>query len=118
MHRRPGKARLGLLNQTLSGQFVWNLLPSIHQEAWSDEHTYEAMVTVRFEKEVDGARQAVSHGTKPLRGQLVNFIVRETLEDLEPLHEWTHPAGFVFDEEAYRYDEETKTHLVVMVKPA
>lgn len=107
-----------LLNRTLSDQFVWNLLPSIHQDAWSDEHTYEAMVTVRFEKVEGGARQAVTHGTKPLRGQLVNFIVRETLEDLEPLRTWTHPAGYTFDEEAYHYDEAAKTHHIVFVQPA
>lgn len=107
-----------LLNRTLKGQFVWNLLPSMHQEAWSDEHPYDAMVTVRFEKEDKGTRHAVSHGTKPLRGQLVNFIVRETLEEVEPLREWTHPAGYLFDEEAYAYDETTKIHQIVFVKSA
>ncbi len=122
----PGIGRVGtywrehlstLLNQTLEGRFVWNLLPGVHQDAWDDTHTYEAMVTLRFFKMVDGERKPVTHGVKPLRGQLVNFIVRETLEDLELFQEWTHPAGYRLDPEASSFDEATRTHHLVMVHP-
>lgn len=105
-----------VLNRVLQGGFVWNLLSGVHQDAWVDEHTYARMILVKFFKEVDGERKPVSHGVKPLRGQLVNFIVRETVEDLEPLLEWTHPEGYVYDPEASETDEATRTTTVVMVK--
>jgi uncharacterized protein len=105
-----------VLNRILSGRFVWNLLPSAHQDAWEDAHTYEQMVFVKFAKMEGGERKTVSHGVKPLRGQLVNYIVRETLEDLEGLREWTHPAGYVYDDESTTVDNEAKITTIVMVK--
>ena len=107
-----------VLNRTLQGRFVWNLLSGAHQEAWEDTHTYAQMVQVRFVEEKGGERKAVSHGVKPLRGQLVNFIVRETAESLEALEEWEHPAGYRYDEAASTFDAEAKTGTVVMVKAA
>ena len=105
-----------LLNETLSGKFVWDLLPNAHRTAWDDERTYEQIVQVKFYREQDGERKPVTHNVKTLRGELVNFIVRETLEDLESLHEWTHPSGYVYDEETSEFDEETRSGTVVMVK--
>lgn len=105
-----------LLNQSLKGRFVWNLLPGVHRRAWDDEHTYEQMVEVKFYREVDGERKAVTHGVKQLRGQLVNFIVRETVEDLEAFTEWRSPAGYVYDEESSTFDEETRTGTLVVVQ--
>ncbi len=109
-----------LLNRSLEGRFVWDFLPKVHQRAWDDERTYKERVRVRFEEEEDGERAAVSHGVKPLRGQLINYIVRETLEDFDDLREdeWEHPAGYRLDEEASSFDEETKTRTIVMVKQA
>lgn len=105
-----------LLNRTLEGRFVWNLLPGIHQEAWEDGHAYEEMVQVKFFVEEGGERKAVTHGVKPLRGQLVNYIARESAESLEPLREWEHPEGYRYDEAASTTEAETKTTTVVMVK--
>ena len=105
-----------LLNRTLEGRFVWDLLPGVHRDAWDDAHTYKQLVQVKFYDEKDGERKAVTHNVKPLRGQLVNFIVRETLESIEPLNEWTHPAGYRYDPEGSEFDEDTKTGTVVMVK--
>lgn len=105
-----------VLNQALEGRFVWNLLPAIHASAWEDQHTYDAMVTVRWMEEKKDGRVALSHGVKPLRGQLVNFIVRETVEDLTLFEEWQHPAGFCLDAAASTYDPSTKTHTLVMVR--
>ncbi len=105
-----------LLNQVLKDRFVWNLLPGVHQEAWEDEHTYYKMVEVKFFNEEGGERKPVSHNVKPLRGQLVNFIVRETAESLEPLREWEHPEGYRYDEAASMFDEETRTGTVAMIK--
>jgi hypothetical protein len=51
------------------------------------------------------------------RGQLVNYLVRETAEDLDELAEWEeHPDGYVFDEASTTYDDETRTWTVVMVR--
>lgn len=105
-----------LLNRTLQDQFVWDLLPSSHREAWDDDHSYEQLVQIKFYEEKDGERKPVTYNVKPLRGQLVNFIVRETVESLTPLLEWEHPAGYRYDEATSSFDEETKTSIVVMVK--
>lgn len=105
-----------LLNETLKDRFVWDLLPSVHREAWDDDHSYAQLVRVKFFIEEGGQRKAVSHNIKPLRGQLVNFIVRETAEELEPLFEWEHPAGFRYDEAASTFDEATKSGDIAMVK--
>lgn len=104
------------LNKTLQGRFLWNLLPKIHEEAWDDAHTYEAMVRVKFVHEMDGELKTVTHDVKPLRGKLVSFIVQETLEDLELFMEWKHPSGYRADESLSSYDEDSKTHSIVMVK--
>jgi uncharacterized protein len=103
------------LNRALEGRFVWNLLPGIHAEAWTDEHTYEAMIEVQFVKEQGGERKALTHGVKPLRGALVNFIVRDPAESVEALREWEAPGGFRFDEQASSFDEESRTGVAVMV---
>jgi len=105
-----------VLNRTVKDQFVWNLLPGAFSEAWEDDHSYAQMVHVKFFIEREGARSAVTHNIKPLRGQLVNFIVRETLEDLDLLATWKHPAGYVYDDEATTVDETSKIITVVMVK--
>lgn len=105
-----------VLNRALEDRFVWNLLPEVHREAWDDAHTYNLMVDVRFYVIEDGERQPVTHGVKPLRGQLVNFIVRETVEDLDNLREWEHPAGYHYDEEATTIDETTRTATISFVK--
>lgn len=105
-----------VLNETLKDRFVWDLLPGVHREAWDDAHTYRQRVQVKFVVDTGDERKAVSHNVKPLRGQLVNFIVRETVEELEPLTEWVHPAGFRYDESASEFDETTKSGVVVMVK--
>src|SRR5690606_37592454 len=74
-----------LLNRTVEGLMVWNLLPAVHEAAWENGHTYRQMVRVKFFREEGGRRVPVTHGVKALRGQLVNFIVRETPESLDPL---------------------------------
>lgn len=104
------------LNRTLQDRFVWNMLPGAHEEAWDNGITYQAMVRVRFLRFSEGELKPVTHGVKPLRGRLVNFIVRETLEELEPLLDWRHPDGYVVDRDACGYDEATRTHDIVMVR--
>lgn len=104
------------LNKTLEGRFVWNLLPKIHEEAWDDTHSYSEMVRVKFMRRVSGELKSVTHDVKTLRGKLVNFVVQETLEDLEMLLEWRHPSGYKIDESLSSFDEDKKTHSIVMVK--
>lgn len=105
-----------LLNKTIEGHFVWNLMPGSHNEAWDDDHSYDQMIEVKFMTENGGERKAITHGVKPLRGQLVNFVVREVLESLDDLMEWEHPAGFRADPDATVVDEEKRTATVTMVK--
>ena len=105
-----------ILNKTLEDHIVWNLLPGTHREAWDDDHSYQQMVTVKFFTEEKGERKPVTHGTKPLRGQLVNYLVREMIESPEELYEWVHPEGYSYDSDASSSDEETKTTELVLVK--
>ncbi|MDA1029064.1 MAG: peroxide stress protein YaaA [Bacteroidetes bacterium] len=104
------------LNQTLKDRWVWNFLPGIHEAAWSNEVTYEAMVRVKFFTQKGGVREPVNHGVKPLRGKLVNYIVKETVEDLDLLIDWKHPDGYVLDPSVSSFDEESRTHVLSMVK--
>ncbi len=105
-----------VLNRTLADRIIWNLLPATHEKAWDDEHTYLKMITVQFVREEGGERRVLTEGLQPLRGQLVNYIVRETLEDVEGLENWTHPEGYRMDEEASSFDEEGRVANVVMFK--
>ena len=105
-----------LLNETLKDHIVWNLLPKAHREMWDDERTYAKIVDVNFYDEVDGELKALTHGVKPLRGQLVNYLVREMVENIEGVMEWEHPAGYVYDESRSEFDEENKSVTLVMIK--
>lgn len=105
-----------MLNELLKDRFVWNLLPAAHQEAWEDAHTYRQMVEIKFLLEEKGVRRPLTHGVKPLRGQLVNFIVREGLEDLEGLKAWRNSEGFVLEESASEFDATTRRVVLVMIK--
>ncbi len=106
-----------LLNETLKGHVVWNLLPKAHRDAWKDEHAYDQMVEVAFYDKVEGGElKALTHGVKPLRGQLVNFLVREMVENIEGVMEWEHPAGYTYDESRSVFDEEKKMATLAMVK--
>jgi hypothetical protein len=113
---RPHVSRI--LNENLDGRWVWDLLPDERRAAWDDEHVYEARVEVQFLREEDGERVEVTGDELDIqRGQFVNYVVQETAEDLEELIEWEeHPDGFVYDDEATSYDEETKTWTAVMVQ--
>lgn len=105
-----------ILNRALQGRFVWNLLSRSYERAWTDEETYDHMVEVKFyDEKANGDRRAVSHNVKTLRGQLVNFIVRESVEEIEPLRNWWHPSGYRFDEEASEIDLDGKQSTLVMV---
>ncbi len=108
-----------ILNESVEGRWVWDLLPEVHREAWTDERTYETRVEVRFETVEDGERVEITgEDLEVQRGQFVNFIVRETAEEMEDLREWSEEESdeLTFDEEASTYDEDTKTWTVVMVQ--
>ena len=105
-----------LLNEAIKDRFVWNLLPQSHRDAWTDEHRYAHMVDVKFYDNTNGERKAITHGVKPLRGQLVNFLVREMVEGLEVFKEWEHPAGYRYDEGESAHDEASRTTTIAMVK--
>ena len=102
-----------LLNDVLGERFVWDLLPDVHRSAWENEHAYEARVQVDFLE--DG--EPVDDETRDImRGHLVNFIVRETAEDLEELLEWESDEGYRYDEDESSFDEDTKTWTITIHK--
>jgi len=103
-----------VLNELVTDRFVWNLLSSVHQDAWADEHTYRGLIQVKFYKNIDGQRKPVTHGVKPLRGALVNFIVRESAESLDALSD-LDLKGYRFDPEASTWDAATRNGMAVMV---
>ncbi|MFB6272820.1 MAG: YaaA family protein [Salinibacter sp.] len=107
-----------ILNDSLEDRWVWDMLPEVHRDAWTDEHMYEARVEVEFERVEDGERVPITgEDLEVQRGQFVNFIVQETAEEMEDLREWTEEESdeLSFDEDASTYDEDTKTWTVVMV---
>ena len=103
-----------VLADTLEGRFVWDLLPDVHRSAWDDERTYKARALVEFKDKKGNAPS--EEDLEVLRGQLVNFVVRETAEDVEELEEWEHPEGYQYSKRASSFDEDTKTWTVVMKK--
>lgn len=106
-----------MLNALLAGQAVWNLLPGAHEDAWDDAGTYARMIRVKFYREVDGERKAVTHGIKDLRGALVAYIVTEMVDDVEGLEDWEAPDGFEIDPEASDLDDDGSGTLVMVSKP-
>lgn len=104
------------LNEALSGKFVWNLLPESYESSWNDDQSYEAMVRIVFAKRKGDDIVPITTDVLPLYGKIVCFIVEETLEDLELFWEWKHPSGYKPDESLSSYDEETKTHTIMMIK--
>lgn len=105
-----------IINRRVEDKIVWDLLPGIHRDAWEDQHTYRTLVNVKFYDEVGGERKAVTHNVKPLRGQLVNFIVRETAETLEVLEAWQQPDGYVYDPDATIEDSTSKQVTIAFVR--
>lgn len=108
-----------ILNESLEDRWVWDLLPEVHRNAWNDERTYQARVEVQFERDEDGERVPITgEDLEVQRGQFVNFIVRETAEEMEDLREWAEEESdeLAFDEDASSYDEDTKSWTVVMVQ--
>ena len=107
-----------ILNTNMDGRWIWDLLPDLHRSAWEDEHTYEARVEVEFMYDEGDDLVPVEPDEADIqRGQFVNYVVRETAEDLEDIREWDdHPDDFVFDESASSYDADTKTWSLVMVQ--
>jgi uncharacterized protein len=105
------------LNQALVGRFVWNMLPPEYEEAWDDNHSYDAMVRLVFARRNGEEVVPVKTDVLPLYGKVVSLIVQETLESLDEVFwEWKHPSGYRPVESLSSYDEETKTHTVMMVK--
>ncbi len=104
------------LNRTIADAFVWDMLPDSHLAAWEDECSYAQIVRVKFYDEKNGTRKEPDANVAPLRGKLVNFIVRESLEDLEPLLQWKHPDGYACDPDGMTENAASKKIEVAFVK--
>ena len=105
------------LNTLLKGQAVWNLLPGAHEAAWDDAETYARMIRVKFYKEEDGDRKAVTHGIKELRGALVAYIVTEIADSVEDLDEWEAPGGYEIDLELSELNDAGGGTLAMVSRP-
>ncbi len=106
------------LNELLTGQAVWNLLPGTHEAAWDDAETYARMIRLKFFRQDDaGERTAVSHGIKDLRGSLVAHIVNETADSVDSLEDWEAPDGYEVDPEASEVNEAGGGTVVMVSSP-
>ncbi len=105
-----------VLNRTLKDAFVWNMLPDSHLAAWEDDHSYEQCVRVKFYDKKNGALQTPTGNVAPLTGKLVNFIVREAVDDLESLLQWKHPDGYAYDPEGSTENEATKEFEIAFAR--
>ncbi len=107
-----------VLNEAVRGRVVWDLLPDAHRAAWDDAHAYDQRVLVRFEEGEAGARTALTHGVKPLRGALVAHLVRDAAERVETVLAWRPAGGFRLDEAATTHDDATRTTTYTFVRGA
>jgi cytoplasmic iron level regulating protein YaaA (DUF328/UPF0246 family) len=107
-----------ILNELVTGSFVWNLLPDPFSAMWIADNSHSGMATVSYYIETKGKRTLVTDDLLSLQGGFVNLVVREALEDLEGLAELEHPEGFRQDVDATEWDEETKTARVALVRKA
>lgn len=106
------------LNELLTDQAVWNLLPGAHEAAWDDAETYGRMIRLKFYREDEaGERTAVSHGIKELRGSLVAHIVNETADSVESLALWESPDGYEVDNEASEIGDNGGGTVVMVSSP-
>ena len=106
------------LNELLTGQAVWNLLPGAHQAAWDDAETYARMIRLKFYRQDEsGERTPVTHGIKQLRGSLVAHIVNETADSVDSLGDWEAPEGYEVDEEASEINEAGGGTVVMVSSP-
>ncbi|MEM6325559.1 MAG: YaaA family protein [Bacteroidota bacterium] len=107
-----------VLNELLTGQVVWNLLPGAHAAVWDDAGTYARMLTIKFYREDEsGETKPVTHGVKELRGALVHHIVIELPETVEDLDEWEAPGGYEIDFDASELDEGGGGTVVMVSRP-
>lgn len=101
------------LDRLVEGKVVWNLLPAQHEEAWEDGATYQRMYRLKFFRDDDGDRKAVSHGVKELRGALVHYVMQTLAETPEGLLDWDAPGGYELDLDASETGERGGTLVFV-----
>ncbi|HRK73931.1 MAG TPA: peroxide stress protein YaaA, partial [Rhodothermales bacterium] len=73
-------------------------------------------VQVAFLEEKNGRRKTVSHGVKPLRGELIRYLAMHRLTVPTDLRYWTPAAGFQMDAEATQASSDGKKITLVFVK--
>ncbi|MBN8588289.1 MAG: YaaA family protein [Rhodothermia bacterium] len=105
-----------ILNREVAHKTVWDLLPTAHQAAWEDGGTYRYRVQCAFMEEKNGNRKPVSHGVKPLRGELIRYLAEHRISTPEDLQFWKPSTGFRMDPGATRIASEGKKMTLVFVK--
>ncbi len=105
------------LNELLAGQAVWNLLPAAFEDAWDDAGTAARTIRVKFVKETDGERKALTHGIKELRGALAGFIVTQVADSVDALDLWDAPDGYELDRDASELDAAGGGTVVMVSAP-
>ncbi len=93
-----------VLNPTLTGHIVWDLLPGAHRAAWDGKAKLAARWQVKFVEQVpvkgkpgQTRLRTVSHWSKALKGALVRFLCAHHITDVDALADFTHPQGYVYD---------------------
>lgn len=87
-----------ILNTACAGKTVWNLLPQAYAATWEPDGHAKTVVEVDFLQFKNGIPKTVSHGVKPLRGALIQFLATRNVHDPAQLAEWDAPNGFVMHE--------------------
>ncbi|MBL7978087.1 MAG: YaaA family protein [Bacteroidetes Order II. Incertae sedis bacterium] len=105
-----------VLQAEMADKTVWDLLPTAHAAAWTDSGGYRYRVQVAFLEEKNGRRKTVSHGVKPLRGELIRYLAIHRLTVPTDLRYWIPEAGFQMDADATQTSSDGKRITLVFVK--
>ena len=93
-----------LINSSVEGAFVWDLLDDVHRSVWVDEKRYETYVRVHF---YDRRKKVMLTDTRKIRGYLVNHLVQQNHVNFNAIRSWTGKTtqGFRFDEARSQLDD-------------
>ena len=92
-----------LVNEAVSGSFLWDLLPDEYRPVWDDERTYSGRACIAF---FDRGGHEVEDSLA-LRGKLVHHLVQQNTIGQECAASWgeADSQGFRFDEGRSELDD-------------
>ena len=99
-----------LLNNSVNGRFVWDLLPDEYQAVWENDKSYGARASVRFcEESGETIEEDIGH-----KGRLVSHLMHQNANGIPALAGTEERFGFYLDEE--QSDLDGKELSVVLVR--